>query len=185
MAGAAIGQTFATSTGSFAAVPQNLEETTEVQLVAEMYNQASALFGLGSGLQDTTVLDQTFDDDQLVGRPLTIGNFVTQSGGSAIFTAVTNTYTPYVEIGDEANPNPSQNEVIQGTPYQELLTNFPLGGQVLTGLFLNMTLSGPNGRLETDQNPALCLTVLSAPKDPAKRRDAQHFDQSHGTACAH
>ena len=153
--GATIGQTFTTATGTFTAVPDDLEETTEVQLVAEIYNQASALFGLSSGLQDTVVLDQTFDDDYLVGRPLSIGNFVTQTGLGAIFTEVTNTYTPYLSIGDEANPNPGQDEVITGTPYQEILTNFPLGSQVLTGLFLNMTQSGPNGAPETFQRALL------------------------------
>ena len=36
--------------------------------------------------------------------------------------------------------------MITGTPYQEVLTNFPLGSQILTGLFLNVTLSGPGDR---------------------------------------
>ena len=78
MPGATIGQTFTTSTGTFTAVPADLEETTEVQLVAEITNTASALFGLG-GQQDTTVLDQTFDDVELVGRPLTLGFNVSSS----------------------------------------------------------------------------------------------------------
>jgi hypothetical protein len=67
MPGAMIGQTFTRPSGTLSALPQDLEATTEIQLVAEMYSQASALFGLSSGLQDTTVLDQTFDDDYLVG----------------------------------------------------------------------------------------------------------------------
>ena len=33
--------------------------------------------------------------------------------------------------------------------YQEVLTNFPLGSQVLTGLFLDVTLSGPEGPPQT------------------------------------
>ena len=41
MPGATIGQTFTTSTGTFTDVPQSLEETTEVQLVAEITNTAS------------------------------------------------------------------------------------------------------------------------------------------------
>ena len=48
MPGATIGQTFTTSTGTFTAVPDDLEETTEVQLVAEIYSQAGALFGLST-----------------------------------------------------------------------------------------------------------------------------------------
>ena len=67
------------------------------------------LFGIGNGLSQHDVLDQTFNDVDLVGRPLTIGNFVsTSSIGGLIFSAVTNTYTPYIHVGDEANPDPAQ-----------------------------------------------------------------------------
>ncbi len=147
--GATIGQTFTTSASTFTAVPQNLEATTEVQLVAEIYSQAAATFGLSSGLQDTTVLDQTFDDDYLVGRPLSVGNFVSSSGTGFILTAITNTYSPYIAVGDDAFPNPSQDQIIRGSDYQEVFTNFPLGSQVLTGLFLNVELSSPQGGTAT------------------------------------
>jgi uncharacterized repeat protein (TIGR01451 family) len=155
MPGAATGQTFTTSAGTFSAVPQSLEETTEVQLVAEIYSSAAAAFGVGGGLQDTTVLDQTFDDDYLVGRPLSFGNLVTSQSSGFIISATTNTYTPYVNVGDFTDPNPNQDETITGTAYQEVLTNFPLGSQILTGLFLNITLSGPNGTPEAYQRSLL------------------------------
>ena len=45
MAGATIGQTFTTSTGTFTEIPDALRQKTEVQLVAETYNQFSGLFG--------------------------------------------------------------------------------------------------------------------------------------------
>jgi tetratricopeptide (TPR) repeat protein len=146
MPGATIGRSFTTSRGTFTVVPDNLEEKTEVQLVAEMYSQASALFGLSSGLQDTTVLDQTFDHVQLVGHPLTIGNNVSTGG---IFPTATTTYSPYIEIGDEAHPNPSEDELIHGQDYQEFLTGFPLSSQILTGPSLNANLSGPDGPTES------------------------------------
>ena len=76
MSGATIGQTFTTSTGKFTEIPDALRQKTEVQLVAETYNQASGLFGPllgGSGLSQTTVLDTTLLDAELAGRPLTIG----------------------------------------------------------------------------------------------------------------
>jgi len=153
MPGATIGQTFTTSTGTFAEVPDALREKTEVQLVAEIYSQASALFGQ-SGLQDTTVLEETFNDVDLVGRPLSIGNFVSTTSAGFIFTATTNTYTPYIDMGDEAYPT-SHDEVTTGTSYQEVLTNFPLGSQVLTGLYLNITLSGPSGPAQTYERTLL------------------------------
>ncbi len=147
MAGATIGQTFTTSSGSFAQVPDALREKTEIQLNAEVYSTAGALFG--AGISTSTVLDMTFNDVDLVGRPLTIGNFVSSSSiGALIFSSTTNNYTPYVDMGDFAFP-PSHDEVTPGTPYQEVLTNFPLGTQVLTGLFLDVTLSGPQGAQET------------------------------------
>ena len=150
MAGATLGQTFAATTGTFSEVPQSLRQTTEVSLTAEIYSQAEAAFGLGgNGLSDNVVLDQTFNDVDLVGRPLTVGNFVTQSGFGAVFSEVTNTYTPYIQMGDAAFPDSSQDELFTGTQYQEVLTNFPLGNQILTGLFLNMTLAGAGMTAQT------------------------------------
>jgi hypothetical protein len=149
MVGATIGQTFTASTGTFAEVPDSLREKTEVSLTAETYSQASTLFGAGNGLTDTVVLDHTFNDVDLVGRPITIGNFVSQSRGGFIITAVTNTYTPYIVVGDDALPDSQLPDGIIGKPYQEVLTNFPLGGQILTGLFLDVGLSGPGATTET------------------------------------
>jgi transglutaminase-like putative cysteine protease len=145
MPGATVGQTFTSATGTFTEVPDNLREKTEIQLVAEL--SSAGLFGSQSS--DTTVLDHTFNDVDLVGRTLTLGNFVSQSSGGFIFTATTNTYSPYLAVGDEANPDPRLDEVIRGTDYQEVLTNFPFGSQILTGLFLNISLSGPQGPAET------------------------------------
>jgi uncharacterized membrane protein len=141
--GSQIGQTYTAATGTFTQIPQSLEQTTEVSLTAEIYSQATAVLGLGaSPFQDTVVLDQTFDDSALVGRPLTIGNFVTQKGIGTIISEVTNTYTPYLVIGDEALPDSQLPDAIVGQQYQEVLTNFPLANQILTGLFLNMTTAG-------------------------------------------
>jgi transglutaminase-like putative cysteine protease len=90
--GARVGQTFTAATGSFTEVPESLRQTTEVSVTAEIYSQAAATIGLNP-LQANVVLDQTFNDVDLVGHPLSIGNFVRRSGIGAIFTDVTNTYT--------------------------------------------------------------------------------------------
>lgn len=141
MPGAQVGQTFTPATAAFTEVPQSLRQTTEASLKVEMYSQAAAAFGLDP-FQQTIVLDQTFNDVALVGHPLTFGNLVSQSGVSALFTLVTNSYSPYVAIGDDAFPDPGQDQLIMGQPYQEVISNFPLGSQILTGLFLTMTLGG-------------------------------------------
>jgi uncharacterized membrane protein len=148
MAGATVGQTFTASTGTFTEVPDNLREKTEVKLTAEIYSQASAVFG-SNPLSNTVVLDQTFNDVDLVGRPITIGNFVSSSTAGLGIVRQTNTYTPFIVVGDDALPDSQLPEPILGQPYQEVLTNFPLGSQILTGLFLDVTLSGPGTSSQT------------------------------------
>ncbi len=141
MPGATVGQTFTTATSTFTAVPDALRAKTEVQLVAETTSSAGSLFG--GGPTDSTVLDMTFNDVDLVGRPITVGNFVNSSNsGGLLFSTETNTYSPYISLSDEAN-DPASAEILRGTDYQEVITNFPLASQLLTGLFLNMTLTSP------------------------------------------
>lgn len=149
IAGATPGQSFATPQSTFDEVPDAQRHKARISLDAEMFSQIGNLFGLGGGLSTTTVLDQTFPTAQLVGRPISIGHFVSSSRLGFIFTTTTNTYAPYLLLGDEASTDPGTDELIPGTPYQETLTNFPLGTQVLTGVFLHVTLTGPNLPAET------------------------------------
>ena len=149
-----IGQTAATSTNSFTEVADNLRAKTEIKLTAELYYPFFAgLIGAlnelngGAGVPGTSqsvVLDQTFNDVDLVGHPLTIGNFVTQTPVQTIFSPVTNTYSPYLEVGDEAFPDSSHDQIIRGQDYQEILSGYPIANQILTGLFLSVNLSGPD-----------------------------------------
>src|SRR5206468_2751825 len=100
----------------------NLRQKTEVKLTAELYSQAFAAFGFDNGLSQTVVLDQTFNDVDLVGHPLTIGNFVSNSSiGSPTFSSLTNTYSPYIEVGDEAFPDQNQDQINRGQDFQEVL----------------------------------------------------------------
>ena len=46
-------------------------------------------------------------------------------------------------------------EIFTGTPFQELLTNFPLGSTVVTGLSLNMELTSPGGGVEHEERALL------------------------------
>jgi uncharacterized membrane protein len=149
VAGATVGQTVTTSTSTFTEVTDSLREKTEIKLNAETYSQASATLA-GNGLSTKTVLDQTFNDVDLVGRPITVGHFVDSSSiGGITFSSNTNTYSPFLALGDDAFPDPGREEIIRGQDYQEVFTNFPLGNQVVTGLFLDVTLSGPQGPVET------------------------------------
>ena len=146
--GATSGQSFQTADSSFATVPTNLRQQVTVKINAEIYSQAGGLFGQGPGT--TNVFSHTFDASSLVGSILTVGNLVNTSGGGGLdFSATTFTYTPFVLVGS-GGADVSQDTLLTGTPYQELYTNFPLGSQILTGLFLEVdaddyTYSSPTG----------------------------------------
>jgi uncharacterized membrane protein len=139
--GAQPGQTIQAPDSSFTTVPQNLRQQVTVKVNAEIYNQASSLFG--GGPNTVTVLTQTFDTSALVGNPISVGNFVKGSSGGNIFSATTFTYTPYILIGS-GGPDISQDNVIVGTNYQEVLTSFPLSSQILTGIFLEIDALSAN-----------------------------------------
>ena len=155
--GAQIGQIFTTPTAAFTEVPDVMRQTTEVTLTAEIYTQISAALDPGNGLSDVTdaqgepfVLDQTFNDVDLVGRPLSIGNLVsTSSFGGLVLFSTTNTYTPYIVLGDDALPESELPDAITGEQFQEVLTNLPLASEILTGLFLNVTLGGAGTTSQT------------------------------------
>ena len=118
------GTMFTMASGTFAEVPDSLREKTEISLDAEMYNQAATAFG-GPALQTTTVLDQTFNDVDLVGRPITYGNFVNSSGsGGLAFSTVTNTYSPYLQLGDDAFPS-NNYQIIRGKGLPGSLNKLP------------------------------------------------------------
>jgi uncharacterized repeat protein (TIGR01451 family) len=151
--GGGIGTAFTAATGTFTEVADSLRHKVRIQIDVETYSQAAAAFGLG-GLGTSTVLNETFNDVELVGRPLTVGQFVNTSGFSAlIFASQTTTYSPYVRVGDAANPDGKHDGFIRGTDFQEVQTNFPLGSSVLTGLFLKTEVSGPDGVTETFDVP--------------------------------
>lgn len=141
------GQSFLSADSSFTTVPQNLRQQVTVRIKAEIYSLASGIYGLGPG--SNTVLSQSFDASALVGRILSAGAFVVPSGGGALhISATTFTYTPYILIGS-GGADLSQDPIVTGTPFQELFTNFPLGSQVLTGLFLEVDANSANGGQQT------------------------------------
>ncbi len=141
-----LGQVYGTPATTFTTIPDNLKNTVYVELDAETYTQASALLG-GNGFSSTPVLTQTFATAELVGRPLALGHLVSTNTTSSLFSATTNTYTPYLTYGNTTDP--SQDETITGTQYQEFLTSFPLGSVVLTGVFLQFQVTDPSGNSET------------------------------------
>ncbi len=148
LAGSAIGTSHTAATSTFDAVPDNLRHKVRISVDAETYNEAAGAFS-GNGITTATVLDRTWNSVELVGKPITVSQFVNDANlGGLAFTSRSLAYTPYFLLGDAADPTGSGDEIFTGMPFQELLTNFPLGSQILTGLFLNMDLAAPGGAVE-------------------------------------
>jgi hypothetical protein len=144
---AAIGRPFAAPLGTFAEVPDELRHKVNVRLKAETVGAFAGPLGLGP--QSTTVLDQAFTAVELVGKPLTAGAFVQTTGRSSpIFVTRTTTDSPYLAVG-EFDDSWDQLQLIRGQDFQEMLTNFSLASRALTGVFLEVAVSGPGGPTET------------------------------------
>ncbi|MFO0806097.1 MAG: transglutaminase domain-containing protein [Gemmataceae bacterium] len=149
LGGTTFGTVYTVASSTFTEVADALREKTRITLTAEVYNQGAAFLGIDDGLSKTVVLDRTFSDVELVGRPLSFGHFVSSSGEGSIFTATTITYVPYMQLGDDANPDPRQDLIVIGQSYQDVFSNFAFVSQVATGLFLDLTMTGPIGTART------------------------------------
>lgn len=145
IAGAMLGQSFTTSTSTFSEVADSLREKTEIKLTVETFTQISASFGVGDGLSQSVVLQQTFNDVDLVGRPITLGTIVDVTSQGLVIAAQTTTYTPYIQLSDIAFPGVTQQETISGTQYQDVRSNLAILNSVVTGVFLDITQRGPQG----------------------------------------
>ncbi len=145
--GGGIGTAFTTISSTFTEVPDNLRHKVRVTLDAETYSQSAAAFSAGAnGLTTATVLDRTFNSVDLVGRPLTVGQFVSDNNaGFGGLSSRTLTYTPHFLLGDTADPLGVNDEIFAGVAFQEVLTNFPFGSTILSGYVLGMDLQHPSG----------------------------------------
>jgi uncharacterized membrane protein len=142
--GATLGQTFATATATFAEVPDDLRHKVTLRLDSEVTQPGL----LGPFSNTVTVLEETFPTAELVGRPVSIGHFVSTTSIGSIVALTTNTYSPYFLIGGDTLDS-IDDPLVRGTDYQEVLTNFPFSSQVVTGLFLEMDVRAPDGSVET------------------------------------
>ncbi len=147
--GSAIGSAFTTTSGTFNEIANSLRHKMRISLEAETYSQVTAAFNGGTGLTTATVLDMTWNAVDLVGKPLSVAHFVTDfTKVLTVFSSRSLSYTPYFQLGDTSDPSGTNDEIFTGTPFQEVLTNFPFGSTVLTGLTLNMDLITPGGNAE-------------------------------------
>jgi hypothetical protein len=145
---AIVGQTFAAAQSRFAEVDDGLRHHVVVRLKRELAIPAFSAFSGTSPLTEATVLDELLTSAELVGRPLSIGHFVaSQTVSAPVFKSTTHNYSPYLLLNGES-PSVGSEQILRGTDYQEVLTNFTLGSQILTGLFLEVDLISPDGSTE-------------------------------------
>jgi uncharacterized membrane protein len=108
-----------------------------VRVKAEKYHPIS-------GLTTSYPLDYTFSAVELVGEPVTLGHIVnSQTQGGMIYANVFHTYTPYLMLAGQ--------ELLEGEPFQELMTNFPLATTIVTGEWLLIDLRHPDGTVESHE----------------------------------
>ena len=141
---AVIGQTFTSPLQVFSETPDSLRHKTKVVLKRELTIPAVSLFGGGSAQSIDSVFEKVFNTVELVGRHLSLGHFINTASSGFVFSAKSNTYSPYIIIGDIGSDS-TKDELIRGNDYTEVLTDFPFGNQIVTGLFLEIDLNAPDG----------------------------------------
>ncbi|MEZ6088875.1 MAG: dockerin type I domain-containing protein [Pirellulaceae bacterium] len=144
-ADAVIGQTFSSTDEVYSVVPDSMRAMVNLSLSYE--TTTPGLVG-GSFQNLAPALTATYSTAELYGKPLSIGFLVQTNTLDSLFTAITNTYSPYLLIsGDSLSP--SQDEAVRGTDFQDVLTNFPFGSQFITGLFLDIEVIAADGTSTT------------------------------------
>ena len=142
------GDSFTAVSASYSEVPDNLRHKITVRLRTEKSGGLSSLFGFG--FQETIVLKETFTAVELVGKPLSLSHFVNSSGqGGLLGTSYTHTYSPFLTIVQN-DGNLENDPIIRGLDYQEFLSSVfgGLANSYLTGLFLDIETTQPNGQTE-------------------------------------
>lgn len=116
-------------------LPAERRHHVDVRVVAESFN---TVFGGALGNHGSEVAHVRLPAAALAGKPVVLRyGHRDDSRGGLVFATVNHIYTPILEV--EGLP------AVEGTPFQELITNFPGATTVLTGLFVEATLSGPGG----------------------------------------
>ena len=156
--GADVGDAFTAVAASFAAAPAAERHTVQVALdvelmplglngtflrvgdaLAQALGTPSAGFEHVGGLlvQTATVLDETLSAVELVGEPVSIGQFVNSRGtGGAGLSISVNTYSPWLQIGE-------RDDLRRGKDFEETISTF--ASTLLTGMFLRTTVTSPDG----------------------------------------
>ncbi len=143
---AAVGQLFATpandGTDHVAALPDDIHHTLTFHLIVEQYSS----FPIGGVFLHTTEpLSATLPTAQVAGKQVVLSQFVTDNlmaGG--VYANRQITYQPYLTIKEN-------NIAFLGDPFEDFLSNFPLSTAATTAVWLEYTITTPDGHSETFQ----------------------------------
>ena len=138
------GETFYDSlvagTDLIAELPDSQRHKVTISIKVEDYHPLNIA---SNGLQSSYPLRHTFNVVELVGRPVSLGHVVNSEQQSGmIFFWVRHTYHPYLRIE-------GREELVNGDTYQDLISNFPFGTFMTTGVWLDLEVTDPEGRVET------------------------------------
>ncbi|MCA9156933.1 MAG: hypothetical protein KDA72_01320 [Planctomycetales bacterium] len=143
-ADAKIGDSFANADAFISELPDVLRHKVTIRVNREL--TSPGLFGTIQS--NDAVVNEAFSTVELVGKSLNLGHLVYQQTlGFGPIGAITNKYVPYLQILDEA-ASIENATLIQGVEYQDIVTTFPFSSQVVTGVFLEVEITGPDLPLE-------------------------------------
>lgn len=146
--GAAVGQSFA-SPGPYdgvTAAPTQFQHTLTLSLAVEQYS-AFPIGGAFIQELDPSPLFGTFPTAQVAAKRVSFGQFVEDSGpGGAVFGARQIVYQPY--FGIEEN-----NDAVLGDPFQDLITNFPLGTRATVAIWIEYEIRDVEGNVQRFRRP--------------------------------
>ena len=146
---AQIGDTFTSFIGDrLVEVPNNSRHKVTLKLRVEEYHPLN----VGSqnlGLSTHYPLEHTLNAVELVGEPVSLGHLVNStSNGGAIFYYTQHSYTPYFSLNDG-------DTIIEGSTFEELVSNFPLGTFQVSGEWVEIELIDPDGNVENYEREIL------------------------------
>ncbi len=125
-------------TDQIAEVPDGQRHKVTMKVKVEKYHPMN----MGqSGLDYTYPLSHTFNTVELVGRPVTLGHLVNSDADVGVFWVVQHTYVPYFAVE-------GSKMVIEGDPFQDILSNFPFGNFVTTAEWLLFAVRDADGNVE-------------------------------------
>lgn len=129
------------TSGQLPELPDTVRHKVTVSLEVEKYSTfpvgGSNLYTLDSPLS------ATFNTVSLIGEPLVFAHVVESSEpGGMVFASTEHTYTPYFIAGVDET-------LVEGTPFGEIISNFPFGQDFIVAEWLNFTVTDPAGNSET------------------------------------